>query len=128
MIPLDLFESIVLDAMRELEAAFPDAFDNVAVCVESRPGRRSRAAVGLTRHETLLGLYEGTPRSERTFTEEWMLPDKITLYLEPIVEEAEEDGREVKDVVREVVWHEVAHALGLEEDRARAAEGRCRRR
>ncbi len=73
---------------------------------------------------TLLGLYQGVPKIARSHGEPWMLPDKITLFTGPIIEEANQTGRPVRDVVRDVVWHEVAHALGLDEHRARAAEHR----
>ena len=120
------FESFVAEALKHLEEAFPGVLENVAVVVEPDVRRKTRNEVGLRRGETLLGLYEGIPKSERTYEEIWMLPDKITLFMRPILDEADADGRSVREVVRDVVWHEVAHALGLDEDRAYDAEQRRR--
>jgi predicted Zn-dependent protease with MMP-like domain len=120
------FESFVADALDELESAFPTALENVAVVVETDVRRKTRDEIRLRRGVTLLGLYQGVPKIERSYGEPWMLPDKITLFIAPIADEAEHSGRPVRDVVRDVVWHEVAHALGLDEHRARASEHRRR--
>lgn len=114
-------------AAAELEEAFPGILDNVAFCVEQRPRKTQRDAVGIMRDETLLGLYEGTARTDREYNEGWMLPDKITLFTDPILEEAEDECVPPEHIVTEIVWHEVAHLLGLDEDRAHAAEHRRRK-
>lgn len=72
----------------------------------------------------LLGLYEGVPLTERPFDETGLLPDKITVYASVVEEEAEETGEPLDKVVRETVWHEIAHYFGFDED---AAERLCGR-
>lgn len=120
------FEAIVASALDEIEDAFPDSLANVAVCVEERCGRVAKDAVKLRHGDTLMGLYEGIPYTERSFNEIWMMPDKITLFIQPILAEARFLDRPPAEVIREVVWHEVGHLLGLDEKRARAAERRRR--
>lgn len=120
------FEAVVAATLDEIEEAFPDSLANVAVCVEERCGRVAKNAVRLRHGDTLMGLYEGIPYTERSYTEVWMMPDKITLFIQPILAEARFLDRPPADVIREVVWHEVGHLLGLDEKRARAAERRRR--
>jgi predicted Zn-dependent protease with MMP-like domain len=120
------FEGIVAATLEEIESAFPDCLDNVAVCVEERCGRVAKNAVKLRRGDTLMGLYEGVPLSERSYNEAWMMPDKITLFIQPVLAEARFTGRDPAGLIREVVWHEVGHLVGLDENRARAAEKRRR--
>jgi len=120
------FEDVVLDALDEIEDAFPGCLENVAVCIEERCGRIPKKAVKLRHGDTLMGLYEGVPHSERSYNEIWMMPDKITLFIQSILSEARALERPATDVIREVVWHEVGHLLGLDEKRARAAEKRRR--
>lgn len=120
------FESLVSEALDEIEEAFPDCLGNVAVCVEERCGRMAKNAVKLRHGGALMGLYEGVPYTERSYGEAWMMPDKITLFIQPVLAEAKALGREPAEVIREVVWHEVGHLLGLDEKRARAAERRRR--
>lgn len=124
---IEAFERMLAAAADELARAFPHALDNVVLCVEQCPRRGDREAVGLTRGETLLGLYEGVPRTERSYEEPWMFPDRITLFIDPIMCEAEDDRVSVGEMIREVLWHEVAHVLGLDEDGAEAVERRRRK-
>ena len=63
----------------------------------------------------LLGLYEGVALTERTSAYAGVLPDRITLYREAILDVCDDED----DVVREVavtVVHEVAHHFGVDED------------
>jgi predicted Zn-dependent protease with MMP-like domain len=99
------FEGLVGDALDTIPPEFTRAMDNVVVLVDDRhpdePG--------------LLGLYEGVALTERTSDYAGVLPDRITLYREAILDVC--DGED--DVVREVavtVVHEVAHHFGVDED------------
>jgi predicted Zn-dependent protease with MMP-like domain len=55
------------------------------------------------------------------------MPDRITIYQGPH-ERMARDGRELLSLVRETIWHEVAHYFGLDERQVRAAERRRSRR
>ena len=69
----------------------------------------------------MLGLYHGIPLTERgsEYGVGGTMPDTITLYRLPILEEASEMDRAFRDavriVVRETLWHEVGHYFGLPE-------------
>jgi predicted Zn-dependent protease with MMP-like domain len=80
------------------------AMDNVVVLVDDRhPDDPS-----------LLGLYEGVALTERTSDYGGVLPDRITIYREAILDVcADED--EVVDEVAVTVVHEVAHHFGIDE-------------
>jgi predicted Zn-dependent protease with MMP-like domain len=101
------FEDAVSDALDTLPPDLTRMMNNVVVLVEddAPPG------------EDLLGLYEGTPLTERG---EWWaagsLPDRITIFRNPTL--AVCDTRD--DVIEEVritVVHEIAHHFGIDEDR-----------
>ena len=79
--------------------------------------------------ETLLGLSRGIPLSERGehYGVGPVMPDVIVLYQEPIEEEARLTNTDVKKVIRDTIWHEVAHHFGLDE-RAVGIRGRERGR
>ena len=103
-------------------AAIPNRFRekvrNVAIILEDEPSRTVRREEGLGPHETLLGLYRGIPLSERGdgYGVGGTVPDTITLYRTPILDEAGGDPERVARVVRETIWHEVGHYFGLDED------------
>ena len=89
--------------------------DNVDVVVEDEPtpeqiGRRDAD------EETLFGLYEGVPLTERGSGYSLVLPDKITIFRGPL-ERAFDSPAEIAREVRITVVHELAHHLGFEEGR-----------
>jgi predicted Zn-dependent protease with MMP-like domain len=97
---------------------------NVALLVEDKPSDEDRKLQNLGDDETLLGLYKGVPLNERGshYGEGFVMPDTITLYRLPILEAAEEDALDVRDVVADTIWHEFAHHFGIDEDGVRALE------
>lgn len=112
----------------EFENAIPEKFrahiKNVAFLVEDEPSLEVRKREGLKEGDTLLGYYHGIPYPERG---DWYgmgttMPDTITLYRLPILQAAEEDGLSVAQVVRETIWHEVAHHFGMDEHEVRHRE------
>jgi predicted Zn-dependent protease with MMP-like domain len=133
----DEFENIVAE---EFERAIPEQFrphiKNVAFLVEAEPSEEVRKLEGLAEGETLLGYYHGVPMPERG---DWYgmgatMPDTITLYHLPHLEEARERYASVlqntainmeeivRTVVRETIWHEVAHHFGMDEHEVRGRE------
>ena len=128
------------NALAEAEwAAMPERFakqvKNLALLVEDEPDEEVRRQEGLEDGDTLLGLYRGVPQTERgsEYGVGGTLPDTITLYRLPILEEAQEltdDAasefrKHVAKVIRETLWHEVGHYMGLDEHpiNEREAEG-----
>lgn len=103
---------------------FRGLIENVALLVEDDVDEETRREMGLSDDETLLGLYRGIPRAARGdgYGIGGALPDAITLYREPILDAAYEDGLPVRQVVEETIWHEVAHHFGLDEDDVRRRE------
>ncbi len=59
----------------------------------------------------LLGLYSGTFRTKRSFTQVQYAPDLIFVFRNPILRCSKGD---LQAEVKRVVWHEVAHWLGYE--------------
>jgi predicted Zn-dependent protease with MMP-like domain len=59
----------------------------------------------------LLGLYSGTLRTQRSYTQVKFAPDLIFVFRGPILRCSKGD---LQAEVRRVVWHEVAHWLGYE--------------
>ena len=110
----DRFEALVRQAVEELPSAFMDRLENVVVVVEEWPSDEQLDAAGLGDEETLLGLYEGIPLTDREGYN-LVLPDKITIFQGPI-EMACETEDEVVEQVRETVVHEVAHYFGISDE------------
>lgn len=115
------FEQIAGAEWDRIPPRFRERLRNVALLVEDDVDEEVRALEGLGEGESLLGLYRGIPLPERgsEYGVGGTLPDTITLYRLPILEEAREMDRSFRDavriVVRETIWHEVGHYFGLTE-------------
>jgi predicted Zn-dependent protease with MMP-like domain len=92
--------------------------DNVDVVIEAWASRGEMEKAGLSPDETLFGLYEGVPLTERTTRYGLVLPDKITIYQGPI-EAYCRSAEEVRRKVRQVVMHELGHHFGISDERLR---------
>lgn len=102
------FEDAVRDALDEIPAELAAMMDNVVVLVEDEvpPGE-----------EELLGLYEGTPLTERgEFWAAGSLPDRITIFRKPTLAICDDRDDVVEEVAVTVV-HEIAHHFGIDDAR-----------
>ena len=121
----DRFEELVDEAVDSLPEAFASRLDNVDVVAAAWPSRRIRREMGLRGQATLLGLYQGIPQTQRNTQYGNVMPDRILIFREPILDEADaicppegtqEDFEDtVRDVVRQTVLHEIGHHFGLSE-------------
>lgn len=118
------FEKLVEEGYERLPQWVRDKIKNVALLVEDEPSAELREREELQDDETLLGYYQGIPLAARG--EEYgigaTMPDTITIFRLPILEAAEEDGMDVRDVVADTIWHEFAHHFGMNEAEVRARE------
>jgi predicted Zn-dependent protease with MMP-like domain len=111
------FQALVSEALESLPPDIAAAMENVEVVVEDEPP--AEVLGGLSRGETLLGLYHGTPLTERgPETYYGVLPDKISVYRGPITRHVRGSG-EIKEQVRKTVIHEIAHHFGIDDARLR---------
>ncbi|MFA5997015.1 MAG: metallopeptidase family protein [Candidatus Paceibacterota bacterium] len=109
------FEKIVIEAIDALPEAGKKAMTNVAFFVEPQVRTAKANEIHITRDELLLGLYEGISLATRGDSYFGALPDKITIFQEPIELIAEGNPDKIKELVFDVVRHEVGHHLGFNE-------------
>jgi predicted Zn-dependent protease with MMP-like domain len=104
----DEFEEAVSDALDEIPAELASMMDNVVVLVAAEPP---------TDDADLLGIYEGTPLTER---DGWWaagaLPDRVTIFRGPL-ERLCESPEELREEIAVTVIHEVAHHFGIDDKR-----------
>jgi predicted Zn-dependent protease with MMP-like domain len=111
----DAFEAIVAEALESLPVEFARHMANVEVQIEPRPTREHRRAVGLKPWQSLYGLSQGVPLTQRVGGDPF-LPDLITIFQEPL--ERDFPGREaLRAQVRRTILHEIAHFFGISDDR-----------
>ena len=109
------FELLVDRALAGIPSPFRESLREVAIVVDDEPTSAQRRENGLRPDDMLYGLYEGTPRTE--WAADWAIgPNKITLFRLPL-EEDFPDPDDLADEVRLTVIHELAHHLGIDDDR-----------
>jgi len=109
------FLHLVRRALADLPRPYADWLANVDVVVERRPRAHHLRTAGLEPGETLFGLYEGVPLTERASSYGMVLPDKITIFQEPLEVEFRHEAELVEEV-RRTVLHELAHHFGISDD------------
>ena len=115
------FEKLVKKAIMDLPKHIREKMDNVAIVIENKPSPNYLRKAGMKFGNTLLGLYQGIPKTTwgRGFTGD--LPDKITIFSEPI-EKIALTPKEITELVKITVWHEIAHHFGFDEKQVRKLE------
>jgi len=109
------FDELVQRALDTIPEPFARALDEVAIVIDDEPSPQQRREAGLRPDEGLYGLYEGVPRTE--YGADWaFLPNKITLFQTTLLEDFP-DPIELEREVWVTVVHELAHHLGIDEDR-----------
>lgn len=108
------FYELVERAVEGLPHELARLLDNVAIVVDDWPDF-STPLVSSSPEETLYGLYEGVPLTERGAGYYGVLPDKITIFRGPLERDFTKD--ELEEQVRITVVHEIAHYFGFSEER-----------
>ena len=115
------FEWLVAKAIEDLPEEFLSRMENIDIVVEARPSLSQIRRARLKRGHTLLGLYEGVPRTRRGIRYGLVLPDKITIFQETIEAKCRHENEIIAEV-RRVVKHEIAHHFGISDARLRQIE------
>jgi len=110
------FESLVVKAIESLPDELHERMENIDVVIEDFPTAHQLTEVDKKRNETLLGLYEGVPLTQRSHYYGMVAPDKITIFQKPIESLYRTDARIVAEI-RKVVLHEIAHHFGISDAR-----------
>lgn len=128
------FEQLVADAFQMVPEKFRGKVQNVALLVDDEPSAETLKENNVPAGSTLLGLYRGIPATERGegYGVGGTLPDTITIFMKPIIMmAAEESGvgeliawgeeptepmkKRIKAIIRDTIWHEIAHYFGMDE-------------
>jgi len=110
------FEKLVTEALAALPEKIRRKMDNVEIVVEKGSPQGP-----------FLGLYQGVPKTVWGRGFGMNLPDKITIFQAPLERSARSE-EELKEIVKNVVWHEIGHHFGFSEKEIRALESKWRKR
>jgi predicted Zn-dependent protease with MMP-like domain len=105
----------VQQALEGLPPNIRERLENVDILIVEEPTPQELAEAGLEPGDTLFGLYQGVPLTERATDYGLVLPDRITLFRRPLLEWCRSE-EELVEEVRKTVVHEVGHFFGLGEE------------
>jgi predicted Zn-dependent protease with MMP-like domain len=109
------FERLVADALATIPRRFRNAMSNLAIVVEDEPSRHLLREMEIEPPDTLLGLYQGVPLTERRWDYGNTLPDRILLFQGPLERESEDED-DLVVAIGETLIHEIGHYFGLSEE------------
>jgi predicted Zn-dependent protease with MMP-like domain len=110
------FDRIVKRAIRRMPEEVRQHLDNILISVQKRPSAEILEEMGMPSDEPLLGIYSGIPLTERSVASPPQFSDTIFLFQEPLQEMCE-TIEELEKEIEITVVHEVAHAIGISEER-----------
>ena len=112
----DQIRKEVARVLDRLPRRFREQLRNVEFVVEERPSPELLRAEGFDpRVDTLYGIYQGVPLPDRSSLDPPLLPDKITIFAEPLFRDFP-DPEELREEIRVTVLHEIAHYFGMDEE------------
>ena len=110
------FDRIVKRSIRRIPREIRQHLENVLISIQKRPSPEMLEEMGLPANELLLGVYTGVSMMDRSVTDPPLFPDTIFLFQDPL-EEMCETIEELEKEIEITVVHEIAHALGMSEER-----------
>jgi len=114
------FEKLVDEGIKAIPEKFLKKLDNVDIVIEEELTLYQLEKLKAKTKPLILGLYEGIPQTKRRHYGQ-VLPDKITIFKKPI-EKIASSEKEIKEIIKNTVWHEIAHHFGMSEKRVREIE------
>jgi predicted Zn-dependent protease with MMP-like domain len=121
----EMFSKLVDEAMESLPPQQIENMQNVSIVISDEPTPEQRERLKLSRHESLYGLYEGVPLTQRGSGYSGVLPDKITIFRIPMLYSCR-TLLELKEQIKRTVWHEIAHHYGLDHKRIDELENKSK--
>jgi predicted Zn-dependent protease with MMP-like domain len=101
------FDQVIQEALDSLPRDLREQMANVEILVEDEPPYG----------QPLLGLYQGIPLTRRGINYNAALPDKISIYRGPLERLYGYDPDLLREQIKRVVLHEVAHHFGISDER-----------
>jgi predicted Zn-dependent protease with MMP-like domain len=120
----ELFRELVEEAIDTIPRKFARHVRNLAIVIEDQPSAEVLDEMDVDEPDDLLGLYQGTPLTERGAGYGNALPDRITLFQKSIERDCRDDEDEIVVAVGETLIHELGHYFGMSEEQIMDIEER----
>src|SRR6059058_595468 len=112
----DDIDAIARRTLQRLPSPFVDSLGDVVLMIEQVADPQTAKRLNLDHPMQLSGLYEGVSLNRRSTSESGTLPERITLYVRPIIAEWRSTPFALEQIVSHIVIHEVGHHFGFSDD------------
>lgn len=109
------FDRIVKRAILRIPREIRRHLENILIAVQERPSPEMLEEMCLPVNEPLLGVFQGVSLTEQSVTDPPLFPNTIFLFQEPLEAICDTTG-ELEQEIEITVVHEIAHALGMDEE------------
>lgn len=110
------FRELVEEAIDSIPERFARQIRNVGFIIEDEPSEDLLDEMEIEPGDTLLGLYHGTPLTERQWGHGNQLPDRVVLFQGPIEDDGDGSEDDIFDAIGETLIHEIGHYFGMTEE------------
>ena len=115
-------DAIARRTLERLPSPFRESLSDIVLLVEPVADPDTARSLGLNHPMQLSGLYQGVPLHRQSVTQSGTLPERITLYSRPILDEWRSTRFSLEQIVSHIVIHEVGHHFGFSDDDMHALE------
>ena len=115
-------QAIARAVLDRLPEPFASHLGDVVLAVEEFADEDTLASFGIGDPFELTGLYLGRPLTEKSVEEPGSLPDRVSLYRRPILDEWADSEESLEHLVTHVLIHEVGHHFGFSDEDMHALE------
>ena len=115
-------DAIARRTLARLPSPFAESLSDVVLMIEDVADTDTARRLGLSHPMQLSGLYEGVSLNHRSVQHSGILPERITLFIRPILAEWRSTTVSLEQLVAHIVIHEVGHHFGFSDDDMHALE------
>ena len=108
--------------LTRLPSPFRDSLGDIVLMIEEVADADTSRRLGLKHPMHLSGLYQGVPLNRQSVGQSGTLPERITLYRQPILAEWQSTPYSLDEIVSHIVIHEIGHHFGFSDDDMHALE------
>ena len=112
----DEIDAIARRTLLRLPSPFRESLGDVVLAIEEIADNDLARRLDLQHPMQLSGLYEGVSLTRRSVSESGTLPERVTLYVQPIIAEWRSTPFSLDQIVSHIVIHEIGHHFGFSDD------------
>jgi predicted Zn-dependent protease with MMP-like domain len=115
-------DTIARRTLARLPSPFAESLGDVVLMIAPVADADTARRLGLDHPMQLSGLYEGVSLNHQSVQHSGVLPERITLFVRPILAEWRSTPVSLDQLVAHIVIHEVGHHFGFSDDDMHALE------